>query len=124
MPTKQLDSETRKEQAYKRLGTRNPSCTVCGEIDPRCMELHHIAGQKHHGDLAIVCRNCHRKLSDDQRDHPIDMLGQNPMLATIGHFLVGLADLFRLLAATLVDFGKSLIDEAQKPKAFGGGDAS
>lgn len=124
MPKTRPDSETRKEQALKRLGTRYPSCTVCGETDPRCMELHHIAGQKHHDDLAIVCRNCHRKLSDDQRDHPVDMPGQNPMLATIGHFLMGLADLFRLLAATLVAFGKSLIDEAQKSTAIGRGDAS
>jgi len=124
MPKARPDSETRKEQAFKRLGTRKPSCTVCGETDPRCMELHHIAGQKHHNDLAIVCRNCHRKLSDDQRDHPVDLLGQNPMLATIGHYLIGLADLFRLLAETLVAFGKWLIDEAQKVSARGLGAAS
>jgi hypothetical protein len=115
MPTKTPDREARREQALKRLGTRNPSCVVCNEGDPLCLELHHIGGQKHHEDLAIVCRNCHRKLSDQQRDHPADTQGQHPTMATIGHYLLGLADLFRLLATSLVQFGTWLIELGQPP---------
>lgn len=115
MPTKTPDREARREQALKRLGTRNPSCVVCSENDPLCLELHHIAGQKHHDDLSIVCRNCHRKLSDQQRDHPVDTPRQHPTMATIGHYLLGLADLFRLLAASLVQFGTWLIELGQPP---------
>jgi len=124
MPAKRQSPEARKENALKRLGTRNPSCTACGEADPRCMELHHVAGRKHHDDTAIVCRNCHRKLSDQQLDHTADLAGQNPMLATIGHYLLGLADLLMLLASTLVQFGRSLIDLAQQPATLGEGHAS
>ena len=105
-------SEARKERALRRLGTRTPSCVTCGEDDPRCLELHHIAGEKHHADTAISCRNCHRKLSDQQVDHPTEPAISNPMLATIGHYLIGLADLFRLMAEALVKFGHWLIDQA------------
>ena len=118
---KHQSNEVREEKRLQRLGTRTPSCVACGETDSRVMELHHIAGQKHHGDTAIVCRNCHRKLSDQQFDHPADQAGQNSMLATIGHYLVGLADLLVLLASTLVEFGKSLIKASQEPAALAEG---
>jgi hypothetical protein len=37
----------------------------------RCLEVHHIAGRDFDNDAtAILCRNCHRKLSDDLKDHP------------------------------------------------------
>jgi len=46
------------------------ACPFCGEDDPRCAEDHHIAGRKYDDMTVRVCRNCHRKLSDMQRDHP------------------------------------------------------
>ena len=38
------------------------------------------------------------------------------MLATIGHYLLGLADLFRLMAEALAEFGRSLLDRANDPQ--------
>ena len=69
-------------------------------------------GQKHHDDVAIVCRNCHRRLSDQQLDHPEDIQGGDTRLAAIGHYLMALADLFRMLADRLLQFGKDLIELA------------
>lgn len=112
MPIDKPDAEDRLEQRYRKLGTRTPVCVCCGYDDPLALELHHIAGQKHHDDLSIVCRNCHRRLSDSQLDHPDDVQGQDTTLATIGHYLVNLADLFRMLADRLVEFGKHLIELA------------
>jgi len=66
---KKFDAEDRRQQQLRRLGTQNPICVGCGELDPAVLELHHIAGRKHSEDLSIVCANCHRKLSDKQRDH-------------------------------------------------------
>ena len=106
------DSEDRLERRYRKLGTRHPVCVCCGYDDPLSLELHHIAGRKHHDDVAIVCRNCHRRLSDQQLDHPEDNQGGNTKLAAIGHYLVALADLFRMLADRLVQFGKDLIELA------------
>lgn len=114
---KKPDFEDRLEQRYRKLGTRNPACVCCGHNHPFALELHHIAGRLHHDDLAIVCRNCHRRLSDNQLDHPEDIQGQHPMLATIGHYLVALADLFRMIADRMVEFGKYLIDQANGVEA-------
>lgn len=105
------DAETRLETAYKRLGTRNPSCAGCGETDARCLELHHIAGQSQHDDLVPVCRNCHRKLSDAQYDRT-ETDAAHPMMEVMRHYLMGLADLFRLLADRLVEFGEWLLASA------------
>ena len=112
-----LDAEDRLEQRYRKLGSRNPVCVNCGHNDPFALELHHIAGWKHHDDLVIVCRNCHRLLSDNQLDHPEDRDGQDTVLATIGHYLMGLADLFRMLAERLMEFGKALIALANGTEA-------
>lgn len=113
---KPKDFETRKQAAFRRLGTDNPVC-VCGESRWQCMELHHIAGQKYHDDLAIVCRNCHRVLSDQQRDHLPPSIGDS----STGRYLLGLADLFAMLAERLKEFGRYLIEngEGNPPKSGG-----
>lgn len=110
--TKRLDAEDRKQQQLRRLGTQNPQCVHCGESDPAVLELHHIAGRKHHDDLAIVCANCHRKLSDKQRDDvpPVSPEPKGP-LAKIGHYLLGLANFLAKVVATLREFGAWLIGQ-------------
>lgn len=114
--TKPVDDEDRKQQQLRRLGTQNPSCVICGESDPAVLEKHHIAGRKHHDDLAIVCRNCHGKLSDKQRgratSHPPDPPG---MSSTIGRYLLGLADLLEMIIEALRRFGKWLIEASRQP---------
>ena len=107
------NADIRMARATQRVGA-NAKCSLCTEHDPRCLELHHIAGRKHHDDLVPVCRNCHRKLSDTQRDHspPVDI--SNP-LEVIGHYLLGLADLFAMLAKRMAEFGHELIELATAP---------
>jgi hypothetical protein len=106
------EQERRKQKALERLGTNNPVCVLCGETDWRCLELHHLAGKPFDGALAIVCRNCHRKLSDMQKDHPQPTSTPPDALDRIGHFLLGLADLFALLVAKLREFGEFMIEQA------------
>jgi hypothetical protein len=106
------NSERRYRRASQRLGTDNPACCICGENNPHCLELHHLPGHAFGDEKAIVCRNCHRKMSDDQKDHP-ESLGSSPsMLERIGHFLLGLADLFKLLSRSLTEYGRYLINLA------------
>jgi hypothetical protein len=114
MTKKHLDKEDRLEKHYRRLGTHEPICTGCAETDPRCMEDHHLAGQKYHDDTGQICRNCHRKLSDDQFDHaPRDQAEPVGQLAVIGRYLLGLCDLLAMAIATLRDFAEYLINEAR-----------
>ena len=114
MSKKHLDYDDRLEQQYKRLGTRNPRCRCCGEANPFCLQLHHIAGRGHHGDVEIVCANCHLKLSDKQRDHvPPGSAEPVGPLARIGHYLHGLADFLAMVAETLREFAAWLIEAAR-----------
>ena len=104
-------ADIRRQQATRRVGS-NSSCCVCGENDPRCIELHHIAGQHFDDQLAPVCRNCHRKVTDDQKGHPAFDPNADPTLHAIGRFLLGLADLLRLAIEKLTTFGLALIERA------------
>lgn len=104
--------EKRKQKRLEALGSNNPVCVVCGEKSWECLEQHHIAGQHFSDDLSTVCRNCHRKLSDDQKDHPkpSDNISS---LEIIGHMLLGLADLFALLVERFKEYGALLIEKAK-----------
>lgn len=102
--------EMRRQNALERLGTNNPRCHVCGKTNPHCLERHHIAGRAHANDTVIVCRNCHRELSDKQKDHPALKSPTSDPVERIAHFLLGLADLFELLVAKLREFGHALIE--------------
>jgi hypothetical protein len=57
-----------------------------------------------------VCKNCHAKLSDAQKDHPPRIDDKPPTtIEQIGHYLLNFAALLRLAAAKLEEIGRSLI---------------
>jgi len=107
--------ERRKQSRLEKLGTNNPICGTCGERDWRCLERHHVADFGRDDATVNICRNCHRKVSDDQKDHPAYDPNADRMLDSIGHFLIGLADLLRLIIEKLVEFGHALIARAALP---------
>jgi hypothetical protein len=109
MDEKSLAKERRKQAVLERLGTNSPQCVICVEGDPRCLEKHHLPGRKFGDDLVIVCRNCHRKLSDTQKDHPLQICTPPCLEERIAHFLHGLADLFELLIAKFREFADQLL---------------
>ena len=108
------DDERRKRNAHLRLGTQTPYCCMCGENDWRCLEAHHIAGEAQDGITCIVCRNCHRKLSDMQRDHPAVVSFDHNELEASSRFLFGLSDLFRVLEYKMKHLGMDLLERARK----------
>lgn len=112
MTDKELRKEVRRQWRLEKLGTNAPRCGVCGETDDRCLEWHHVAGRRRDDGTVAICRNCHRKVSDDQKDHPVFDAAADPMLDRIGHFLLGLADLLRLIIEKLTVFGMALIERA------------
>ena len=110
---KDRNKEIRKQKRLEMLGSNNPVCIICGENDWRCLEQHHIAGQKYSDDLCNICRNCHRKLSDSQRDHPKQIAKKPSKNETIGHTLLGLADFFEFLVERLRVCGNLLIAQCK-----------
>lgn len=119
MDKKELARETRKQRRCEALGTNDPRCGICGETDWRCIELHHVADFDRDDATVRICKNCHRKVSDDQKDHPPFDPTADKMLDAIGHFMIGLADMLRLIVEKLYAFGLALIERA----AFVPGDA-
>lgn len=109
----EVHKEARRRKAIERLGSRNARCAICGEGDPHCLELHHLAGERFGDDLVPVCRNCHRKLSDDQKDHPRPVGKEPDPVEKIAHLLLGLADLLVLVAERLKAFGLGLIEKVR-----------
>jgi len=108
----ELKREARKQRRLEKLGTNEPVCAMCPEAAWQCMELHHVAGQHHDETTIILCCNCHRKISDDQKSIPAFDPGADSMLATIGQFLLGLAMLFRRIIDALEKFGRELIERS------------
>ena len=104
------DDERRRQTAYRRLGSTEPRCIVCGEDDWRCLELHHIAGHTFDDQAVILCRNCHRKQSDPTAN-TIDPIAP-PIMDRAGHLLLGLAQFLAELVARLRTYGQQLLDGA------------
>ncbi len=118
------DKEHREIRAYRRLGTYDAVCVVCGESNPHCLQLHqqhHLAGRKYSDDTAALCLNCHKKVTDAQLDHPDPAAKAKPThLEVIGRYLLGLAELFEMLAQRLREFGSLLIEAAANcPPPYG-----
>lgn len=110
--------EARKQRRLEALGTNDPHCGTCGDTDWRVMERHHVADHDRDEATVCICRNCHRKVSDDQKGHPAFNPNSDTMLDCIGHFLLGLADMLRLIVEKLTAFGLALIERAT-PKPEG-----
>ena len=113
MDKRELNRERRRQRALERLGTNDPRCVVCGYDDPLALELHHVAGHDFGDELAIVCRNHHRPLSDYQKDHPHQRDEKPNQIERTVHFLEGLADLFELLVKWLRDHATKLLATTQ-----------
>lgn len=119
MNPERLAEERRKQRALERLGTTTPRCVSCGEDDWRCLERHHVAGRAYDDATAILCRNCHRKVSDAGSNGRAP--SSPPLLERAGRFILGLVELLlTLLLPRLREFGQLLIDAAHHcPQPYG-----
>ncbi len=111
MPTN-FDLERRKQQRLRKLGSQTPQCAVCGVRHWECLELHHIEGQAYGSTLAIVCTNCHARLSVQQYGHPQATAGSDLDLTTLARLLSGIADLLELVVAKIRDAVSTLVSRA------------
>jgi hypothetical protein len=112
MENRDLAEECRKQRRLERLGTQHPICATCGETDWRCLEIHHIVDCDGKSATVILCANCHRKVTDSQKNHPPHSAAADPFLESVGRFLLGIAELLKLAVAQLIVFGEALIKRA------------
>lgn len=109
MTETEMRRETRRQKALDRLGSDNPRCRVCGQNYVGCLELHHLEGEAFGQTLVVVCRNCHRKLSDLQKDDPPQIGDPPSAVERAVHFLSGLQHLFAELGKSCEHHRDSLI---------------
>ena len=103
-----LTKEEREQRRLRRLHSASPACAGCGETDSRCLERDHIAGVSNDAQTTIIlCRNCHRKRTDEQLDHPADARPDD-VLQRIAHFMLGLADMLAIIVEKLREFAATL----------------
>src|ERR1700732_3824685 len=76
-PQAENNREVRKQRRLARIGSNHPFCPVCGWRDWRSFEEHHVAGKFYSALTMWLCVNCHRILSDMQKDHP-DPISDSP----------------------------------------------
>jgi len=117
MDPKDLEYERRKQRRLERLGCQNPVCATCGETRWQCLELHHIVDRDGSSATVILCSNCHRLVTDAQKDHPPRGDVSDPFLESVGRFLLGLAELLKLAVDQLMAFGEALIKRASAEAA-------
>jgi len=87
-----LRAERRRQRRLVLLGAENPCCAICGEASLECLEIHEIAGFKRDPKTkAIVCRNCHRKLTSRLLDAGIPMVRERCPLGRTGNWMRALA---------------------------------
>lgn len=102
-----------KQTRLEDLMTNEPVCKSCGETHFNVFEKHHIARRRYSDVIVLECKNCHAKLTALQKGHPPPTGGDPSLEEIIGRFLLGLADFFELLIATLRKFGEYLLEQAR-----------
>jgi hypothetical protein len=105
--------EKSKQQRLKELGTPTPSCAMCGEDHWPSLESHHVAGRKRDSATIILCANDHLRVTNEQRDHPPFNPNADRLLDKTGHFLLGLADMLRIMVDELVELANQLVARAR-----------
>lgn len=103
MNERQIAELRRADKQARLLGTRHPICRVCGISDRRVrFERHHVvarfAGRRLCEATVILCRRCHDRVSDMQKDLPVLDPSINPALAVRINRARGEAQLLALVA--------------------------
>jgi hypothetical protein len=107
MTKDEIAYEQRKQRRLERLGTNNPRC-ACGETYWACFEEHHVAGRAHDDAQLPTCANCHRKLTQPQKAHPLLNPDGDARQQWAAQMLFGFVDLLRWLADLLYRVAKEL----------------
>jgi hypothetical protein len=112
-----IGADLRRVSASRRI-TAGSTCVTCGEADPlvlksgrSVLEAHHLAGRANDADMtADVCLNCHRKLTDAQRNSGVPLAAdpQRSLLERLVGWLRGLAVFCQHLAQNLLDTAHQL----------------
>jgi hypothetical protein len=112
MDNQEKSSERRKQRRLEQIGANNPVCVMCGCTKWYTQEGHHIAGRQFDKHVEYFCANCHRELSEKQKQHPRASCKSPGTGECAGHYCLGLADIFAPVSQMVDQFGHKLVDSS------------
>jgi hypothetical protein len=103
----------RTAEAQEQNGTERARCIYCGNTDPLVMRPrrivdHHIFGEDHDPQTALVCLNCHAVAHEDLRDADVPMTCEKEPTRFARAIFRALAVHFTLLAKACWRFAKRM----------------
>lgn len=113
--------QLRREADFRRLKSRHPICLICAYWrHPAAIEFAHLIPHKFGvGCGAPLCSNCHRELSDMEKDMSYKPTSNDPDLETIGRYLVALGTWSEAAAPTMKMLGAHALELARHSKEAG-----
>jgi len=107
--------ELRREADFRRLKSRYPICLICAyRAHPAAIEFAHIIPRAFGLGCGIpLCSNCHRELTDQEKDMSFKPTTNQPDLETVGRFLSALGEHYEKTAPTLKHLGAVALEQAR-----------
>lgn len=92
----------KQKNEYEKILAGQGYCIICNHDDLLDLEYHHVAGRNNSDFVVSVCRNCHGRLSRNQRLWPKSWARKNnPRNLKEAYLLKGLAEIYELTAETI-----------------------
>jgi len=103
----------RRAEALEQLGTQQPRCTYCGNVDSLLVRLrrivgHHMFGRDRDALEVLACLNCHAVAHEDLRDADVPMTCEKEPTQFARAIFRALAVHFSLLAKACWRFAQRM----------------
>ena len=110
--------QLRREADFRRLKSRHPICLLCAYWrHPAAIEFAHLIPRQFGvGCGAPLCSNCHRELSDMEKDMSYKPTSNEPDLETLGRYLVALGTWSEAAAPTMKMLGAYALERSRLEK--------
>lgn len=113
--------QLRREADFRRLKTRHPICLLCAYWrHPAAIEFAHLIPRKFGvGCGAPLCSNCHRELSDMEKEMSYKPTTNEPDLETLGRYLVALGTWCEAAFPTMKMLGAYALERSRQKQTPG-----
>lgn len=110
--------QLRREADFRRLKSRHPICLLCAyRRHPAAIEFAHLIPRQFGvGCGAPLCSNCHRELSDMEKEMSYKPTSNEPDLEALGRYLVALGTWSEAAAPTMKMLGAYALERSRQEK--------
>ena len=100
----------RKNISKYKKGKKPPIvCAVCGEDNPKVIEIHHVEGRNNSDWVKPLCKNCHAKITAEQNKLSPKVRSSDASLQNKRAFnIISIGALLRELGNRLINLGMEM----------------